>query len=162
MAYLLDANVFIQASRFHYRFEFCPAFWDWILAQHAANNEFSIEKVGNEIEAGSDLLADWARARGATFFLAPDATVLPALATVAAWVRARKYTATAQNDFFQVADYYLVAAALAGGYTLVTHEKAAPSIHNIKIPSVCLGVGVKFVTPFEMLTHERPKFVLGT
>lgn len=28
MAYLLDANVFIQAKNRHYGFDFCPAFWD--------------------------------------------------------------------------------------------------------------------------------------
>ncbi len=161
MAYLLDANVFIQGSRFHYRFEFCPGFWDWILREHAAGNVFSIEKVGNEIEAGNDLLADWARARGPTFFLPPGPPVLPALATVASWVKGQKYTSIAISDFLQVADYHLVAAALAGGYTLVTHEKAAPSLNRVKIPSVCVGVGVKVMTPFEMLTHERPKFVLG-
>jgi Domain of unknown function (DUF4411) len=26
MAYLLDANVFIQAKNLHYGFDFCPAF----------------------------------------------------------------------------------------------------------------------------------------
>ena len=29
MAYLLDANVFIQAKNLHYGLDFCPAFWDW-------------------------------------------------------------------------------------------------------------------------------------
>ena len=33
MAYLLDANVFIQAKNLHYGFDFCPAFWDWLVAQ---------------------------------------------------------------------------------------------------------------------------------
>ena len=26
-AYLIDANVFIQAKNLHYGFDFCPAFW---------------------------------------------------------------------------------------------------------------------------------------
>jgi hypothetical protein len=30
MAYLLDANVFIQAKNLHYGIDFCPAFWDWL------------------------------------------------------------------------------------------------------------------------------------
>ena len=29
--YLLDANVFIQAKNLHYGFDFCPAFWDWLV-----------------------------------------------------------------------------------------------------------------------------------
>ena len=31
MAYLLDANVFIAAKNLHYGFDFCPAFWDWLV-----------------------------------------------------------------------------------------------------------------------------------
>ena len=30
MVYLLDANVFIEAKNHYYRFEVCPAFWEWI------------------------------------------------------------------------------------------------------------------------------------
>ena len=36
MIYLLDANVFIQAKNLHYGFDFCPAFWDWLIAENAA------------------------------------------------------------------------------------------------------------------------------
>ncbi len=36
MAYLLDANVFIQAKNLHYGFDFCPAFWDWLVVSNAA------------------------------------------------------------------------------------------------------------------------------
>jgi Domain of unknown function (DUF4411) len=60
-----------------------------------------------------------------------------------------------------VADYYLVAQALAHGATVVTHEKAAATVRSIKIPSVCIGLDVKCMTPFEMLRHERARFVLG-
>jgi hypothetical protein len=33
MAYLPDADVFIRAENLHYGFDFCPAFWDWIVEQ---------------------------------------------------------------------------------------------------------------------------------
>ena len=32
MGYLLDANVFIAANNLHYGLDFCPAFWDWLVA----------------------------------------------------------------------------------------------------------------------------------
>jgi hypothetical protein len=67
MAYVLDANVFIQAKNLHYGLDFCPAFWDWLIAGNAANQVFSIEKVGDEILAGGDQLADWASDRGPDF-----------------------------------------------------------------------------------------------
>ncbi len=73
----------------------------------------------------------------------------------------QRYDPAAVNTFLQVADYYLVAHALAHGYTVVTHEKAAPSTKIIKIPNPCIALGVKVMTPFEMLRRERAKFVLG-
>ena len=69
MAYLLDANVFIQRKNLHYGLDFCPAFWDWLVAQNRAGKVFSIEKVGDEVQALADELSAWAGARGAGFFL---------------------------------------------------------------------------------------------
>lgn len=162
MAYLLDTNVFIQAKNLHYGFDFCPAFWDWLIANNATQHVFSIEKVGDEIEAGADELAAWASARGTEFFLKPYATILPALGSVSMWATNQAYEPAAVNTFLQVADYYLIAHALAHGHTVVTHEIASPSTKKIKIPNVCIGLGIKFMTPYEMLRHERARFVLGT
>jgi len=69
MAYLLDANVFIQAKNLHYGLDFRPAFWEWLIAQNHAGNVFSIEKVGDEVQALEDDLPAWAGARGGGFFL---------------------------------------------------------------------------------------------
>jgi hypothetical protein len=85
MPYLLDANVFIQAKNLHYGLDFCPAFWDWLIAENAAKRVFSIEKVGDEILAIADELAEWASDRGEEFFLKPDAKLLAALSLVSAW-----------------------------------------------------------------------------
>ena len=49
MAYLLDANVFIAANNLHYGLDFCPAFWDWLVAGHESERVFSVEKVGDEV-----------------------------------------------------------------------------------------------------------------
>ena len=54
MAYLLDADVFISAKNLHYGFDFCPAFWDWIIANNASGRIYSIEKVGDEVLALGD------------------------------------------------------------------------------------------------------------
>ena len=40
MAYVLDANIFIQAKNLHYGLDFCPAFWDWLIAENAAGRVF--------------------------------------------------------------------------------------------------------------------------
>ena len=161
MAYLLDANVFIQAKNLHYGFDFCPAFWDWLIQKNAATVVFSIEKVGDELTAGADALSDWAEHRGPGFFLKPDAAILPALGAVSAWATNQRYDAAAVSTFLQVADYYLVAYAMAHGHTIVTHEKAAPLAKSIKIPTACIALNIKCMTPFEMLRHERANFILG-
>jgi Domain of unknown function (DUF4411) len=162
MAYLLDANVFIQAKNLHYGLDFCPAFWDWLIANNAAQLVFSIEKVGDEIDAVADELATWAEQRGPGFFLRPDSALLPALGSVSTWATGQSYEPAAVSTFLQVADYYLVAHALAHGHAVVTHEIASTSTKKIKIPNACISLGIKCVTPFEMLRHERAKFVLGS
>ena len=98
--YLLDANVFIQAKNLHYGFDFCPAFWDWLVVQNEAGKVASIEKVGDELRAGEDALATWAAERGNDFFLRPDDAVVPALGTVSGWVSGSGYQ-PASPPFFR-------------------------------------------------------------
>lgn len=161
MAYLLDANVFIQAKNLHYGLDFCPAFWEWLIHKNVAGEVFSIEKVEDEVQAIGDELAEWASQRGDGFFLRPDPGLLPSFGVVSNWASGQGYDPAAVNTFLQVADYYLVVHALAKGYTVVTHEKPDQATKKIKIPNACIGVGVRCITPFEMLRNERARFVLG-
>ena len=69
MAYLLDANAFIQAKNLHYGLDFCPAFWEWLVEANTDGRVFSVEKVANEVEAGADDLSMWATQRGSGLFL---------------------------------------------------------------------------------------------
>jgi predicted nucleic acid-binding protein len=161
MSYLLDSDVFIQAKNLHYGLDFCPAFWDWLIAANTKGSVFSTERVGDEILAGADELATWAAGRGDGFFLKPDSAILPALAQVSSWASGQNYEPAAVSTFLQVADFYLVAHALAHGHTVVTHEVAAASTKKIKIPNACIGIGLKCVSPYEMLRAEKAKFVLG-
>lgn len=161
MAYLLDADVFIRAKNLHYGLDFCPAFWEWLVAENAAEKLFSIEKVSDEVQAVADELSTWAAARDAGFFLRPDAKVFPALAAVSIWAGGQRYEPAAVSTFLQVADYYLVSQALAGQHTVVTHEVPSASTRKIKIPDACIGLKIKCMTPYEMLRRERARFVLG-
>jgi len=160
MAYLLDANVFIEAKNRYYGLDFCPAFWDWLIASNTSGQVFSIEKVEGELIAGSDELTAWAQERGPSFFLKPDAAILTALGAVSTWATGQHYGPGAVNTFLLAADYYLVAHALAHGHTVVTHEVPAGSGKKIKIPDACIALGVKCMNPFEMLRRERARFVL--
>ena len=162
MSYLLDADVFIRAKNLHYGFDFCPAFWEWLIQRNRSGQVYSIERIRGELVAGADELADWAQDRGDGFFLSPDASLFPALASVASWSTGQSYDQAAVSTFLQVADYYLVAQAYAGKHTVVTHEVPSASTRRIKIPDACIGLGIKCLSPYEMLRNERARFVLGS
>lgn len=161
MTYLLDANVFISANRFHYGMDFCPAFWQWLIEANNDRRVFSIEKVEDEIQRGDDALSEWAGERGPAFFLKPDEQFLSALPRVSGQVVALGYEPAGISAFLSGADYYLVAHALAHGHTVVSHEAPADSARRVKIPNVCISLGVRCMNPFEMLRRERARFVLA-
>lgn len=161
MTYLLDANVFIQAKNLHYGLDFCPAFWQWLLDNNAAGRVFSIDKVADEIAEGGDELTDWMRDHGNGLFVKTGAAVAAKFGAVSSWAMQQQYEHAAINTFLQVADYYLIAHALADGHVVVTHEVPANSNKRIKIPNVCIGLNLRFMTPYEMLRRERARFVLG-
>jgi len=161
MAYLLDANVFIEAKRRHYGFDFCPAFWDWLTLQNAAGKVYSLEKIGGELRAGGDDLADWATERGEQFFLATDQGTLRGLTQAVQWASAQNYRPGALNLFADDADAYLIGHALAHDLVVVTHEVPSDGVKQVKIPNVCVGLNVKYLNTYEMLRNERARFVLG-
>ena len=160
-SYLVDSNVFIQAKNLHYGFDFCPAFWDWLVEQNGAGTVSSIEKVADELQAGDDELSEWAVAQGDRFFLPPDDAVLPALRNVSDWASGQGYKPAAVATFLQVADYWLVAHALAHECIVVTHEVPSDTTGKIKIPNACIGLGLRCMNPYEMLRRERARFILG-
>jgi hypothetical protein len=161
VSYLLDANVFMAAKNLHYEVDFCPAFWDRLV--HSANTSlvFSIDKVADEIAAGQDELSEWAKSHGHALFRRTPPTLAPQFTQVSTWATGQNYTPAAINTFLQAADYFLLAHALADNHTVVTHEVLANSPNRIKIPNACLGLGVRFMTPYQMLRIERARFVLG-
>ena len=160
MAYLLDTNVFIEAKNRYYGFDICPGFWDWLVGENTAGRVSSIEKVGDEIRAADDPLAEWAEARGPGFFVAPDPAVLPALGRVSDWSQGQGYEPAAIATFLEGADFYLVAQALAHGHVVVTQEVPADTVRKVKIPNACIGLGVRHMNLFEMLRASRARFVL--
>jgi len=158
--YLLDSNIFIQAKNLHYGLDFCPAFWQWLDEAHAAGAVCSIDSVRTELIAGNDDLSAWAQQRPGTFFVSPSAATVPSLQVTSVWASNSGYEPAAVSTFLQVADYYLVAQALELQCTVVTHEVVSNGTRRIKIPNACLGMNVRYVTPFAMLRAEKARFVL--
>lgn len=160
MSWLLDTNVFVQAARREYGLDFCPAFWDWLVEANAGGRVHSIEKVLAELVPGDDI-ADWAAAQSSSFFLPFQPSDASSLAHVASWAKSGNFTAAAAAEFLSTADSQLVAVALARKLTVVTHEVPSNSKQRIKVPVACVGLGVPYASPYEMLRKERARFVLG-
>jgi hypothetical protein len=163
VSYLLDADVFIRAKNDHYGFDTVPAFWEWIDRANENGRVFSVQRVRDELLAGDDKLADWARSHGDEFFLPPDDNTVAALTHVSTWANgADRFRPAAVATFLRGGDYYLVGHALAHGYAIVTHEMPAPQAETvIKIPDACIALGIPYLNPFTMLRNEGARFVLG-
>lgn len=168
-AYLLDANVLIQAKNFHYRFDFCVAFWTWLEECHTSGLVFTVNKVRSEICAGKpdDAARLWCQALPDTFFLVDDAdaSVMTNYAKLQNWAASMpQYTEKARAEFAdgKNADPFLVAAAMTHGYTVVSHETVSPEAKKrIPLPNAAAAHGVKTISVFDLLSkHAHPTFLL--
>jgi len=161
MAYLIDTDIFIAAKNLHYGMDFCPGFWDWLIAANNAGKLLSVEAVLDDLSDAGDDLTEWAKAREEGFFVSPVESDLPALGQVTQWINDHQvYTGAGKQTFLNCSDYFVVSQALAGGHTVITHEKPENSIKRIKIPNVCVAMNIKYMTCWQMLRTERARFVL--
>ena len=85
---------------------------------------------------------------------------MSALVEISRSINEQDYETGAKKVFLQGADYYLIAQAKARGYIIVTHEKPSDSRKKIKIPNVCIGFGVKYITVYEMLRMTKARLIL--
>ncbi len=175
MAYLLDTGVFIQAHQLHYKFSFCPAFWDWLVLANQDGRLLSLKQVLVEIidvkdkrhgkDKVEDRLSAWAKKEGKKLFSPWSLGVGSSeYREVRECVQSQVYTDGAKHKFLddRRADKYLIAEAKAGGHVLVTHEKSNPAKKSeVKIPDVCAKLGIECMNTFEMLEREKPCFVLS-
>lgn len=156
MAYLLDADVFIQAQNMHYSFAVCPGFWGWLDDAHSKGKLLSIKDVRDELMRLEDDLSKWAKPRSKMFLDRNDEGTYESLKILSGWVEAN-YLSPAQSEFFGAADFFLVGYAHAHSHTVVTHETFAKGL-KVKIPVACQAMGVSYMTPFQMLNAEGAKF----
>ena len=163
MAYLLDTGILIEAKRRFYGMDFVPGYWEWLMQEAGAGTVRSIERVADEIGAQQDELSEWAGTLPDGFFLRPDAAFTGAFTRLSQWALSSGFQQAAYAEFFDVADSYLVAQAMAGDHTVVTLEKPAttPSKKRIKVPDACAGVGVKCMTPYAVMRLRGVRLVLA-
>lgn len=162
--YLLDANVFIEASRKYYAFDICPGFWRAVVRQHESKRVFSIDRVKTELTAGGDELSQWAKDEApATFFKqTSDKAVRDNFAAAMKWVQAEpQFEPDAKAEFADAADGWVIAYAKTNGLVVVTHEEYAPDVkRKVPMPNVCIEFDVDYCNAFEMLRDLNVQFVL--
>lgn len=159
-AYLLDANVFITASRSYYAFDLVPAFWNAMVQQANIGQIKSIDRVRDEISRGDDELSVWANGEFHHAFASTnDSDVLTQYAEIMKWSqRQSQYSLAAKAEFARAenADPWLVAYALVKGCTVVTHEVGDTNIkRKIPIPNVCDAFEVDYTDTYHMLRSLR-------
>lgn len=86
MSYLLDTNVFIQAKNLHYGFDFCPAFWNWLLDNQPSGRVSSLTQVKDEILGGGDELEEWVKSEGKALFVKVDNKTAAEFGWLSNWV----------------------------------------------------------------------------
>lgn len=160
--YLLDANIFIDSHNRQYGMDFCPAFWDWLVAKNQDGRVFSIDRICGELEQQADVLCDWAKGRGKEFFLPFDQVATDQIAEVTTWVAQQtRFKPAAVAAFFTGQDLYLIAYAIAHEHVIITHETSAPASQTkVKIPDVCAAFDVRCLTLWELLRAEGARFVM--
>jgi len=164
-SYLLDTNVFVQAHRYFYPFDFVPGFWDWLEREHLKGTLASIAFVASELTDGTDVLADWARDRaGSEWFLEEDDQATQrCFQEVVDWVSlpSQGYQERVQGEFLSGADPWLIAKAKATGAIIVSHEKLDLQIRKkVLIPTVCHSLGVQCIDIYALMRTTGAKLAL--
>lgn len=150
--YLVDANILIDAKNRYYAFDIAPGFWAWLEQVHRAGKVISIDAVRDELLAGDDELAAWARARR-DFFLPADHLTVRNFAALSTWAASKNYTPAALREFnSDQADFVLIAHAAGHGDIVVTHEQPTPQARRrVKIPDACAAMEVGTADIFTVL-----------
>lgn len=161
--FVLDTNFFIEAHRQYYPMDIVPGFW--LKVRELANNGtiVSIDKVRDELTLNKDLLSQWCEDNLPQRFFKDTSVVISEYVAVSQWATSRSshYTTAALNEFLGAgeADAWLIAYAIAGRASIVTHETSEPYRKSkVKIPDACSPFGIKCLNTIEMFRCLGEKF----
>lgn len=166
--FLIDANTLMTASRFFYAYDLAPSFWETFEDEIKAGNIVLLDMVKAEIDKGEDELKEWVSERKDDFQVCNhvDPEIIPKYAEVMQYIQEcgfyneRGLNELARNE---VADPWLIAAAAAKDYKLITFEQSAGSLNvknksgRVKIPDVAKHFDVEIHTLFQMMRQLKIK-----
>jgi hypothetical protein len=163
LKYVLDANVFMEASRRYYQFEFAKPFWNGLISFSNDGVICSIDKVLEEIQRGDDELKTWAENEYSDHFITTkDDGILQAYSTLVNWAQGQtQYNQNAKDIFMEKdnADTWVLSFALSKKLIIVTHEVFDANIKKrIPIPNVCRNFDIDYCDTFELLRDLKFSF----
>lgn len=145
--FLVDANILITAKNSFYPFDLARAFWEQLKYHVEQKDIIILKKMADEIFKGEDELTEWLKQFDDRLFLTnQDSEILAEYGNVLQHLKDSPYykePAWMEWSRDSVADPWLIAAARAKGYTLVTLEVSAGRLSIVnksrkaKINDIC-------------------------
>ena len=159
--FLVDSNTFMTPYRFYYAFDLVPAYWDMITPYIKSEQIVLLDMVRDEIGKGKDDLAEWIDSIESIKVIPHvNGEIIAKYSEVIRYVQTcGLYKESAVNIWAGngIADPWLIAAAAANGYTLVTEEVGSGGLStknpnkSAKIPDVAAGIGLETINGYEMM-----------
>lgn len=155
--YCLDANVLIQAWQKYYSPKFCPDYWKILNKLGEENRIFIPQDVYDEIEHAEDELTKWLKES--------DISVKKISGPVTECLK-KIYAANVLHTNLvdnikqrSKADPWVIAHALYENASVVTKEvRTTATTSRIKIPDVCVNMGIRCIDDFQMIEELGIKF----
>lgn len=149
MKFCLDTNIFIEAWKGYYSFDFFPEYWNRLDQLAMDGVVFASEEVKREIEDTDDDLKKWISPRQ-HFFKPIDNDVQDCLTEIFKDPTHQRLVDTVKGR--SKADPWVIAHAMAEGAIVVTKEEfAPPGTSRIKIPNVCNDLGVEWINDYDLI-----------
>ncbi|MDR1149062.1 MAG: DUF4411 family protein [Spirochaetaceae bacterium] len=157
--FLIDSNILIAPFHSYYAFEFAPEFWSFIEQNILIKKIILLDIVFDEITAGTDELSAWIKKINGLEtidhknYIAQYADILNFIQTSGFY----KIEALHSWSMPTAADPFLIAAAIANQYTIITGERPNNGLNKTnpspraKIPDICSQFNVKWNNLFYML-----------
>ncbi|EFF67007.1 hypothetical protein HMPREF7545_0158 [Selenomonas noxia ATCC 43541] len=161
--YLIDANSLIQPARAYYPFDFAPSFWQQLSPRISSAKIVILDKVRDELLKGTDELAKWINNLPTEYILSTrDMQILNIYGNILTFIQqSDQYSDAALRHWSQldVADPWLIAAAKAYNYTILSFEQSAGRIttrsNNPKLPDIARHFQVPYTSLFDMMRQEN-------
>jgi len=151
--FIIDTDTLITPYRLFYPFDMFPDFWDCVEQKIKTGEIKILDMVYKEISEGGDQLSDWLSAIGDIGQIErKDSTVIAHYGNILNYINTSPlYKVEALNSWAKTstADPWLIAAALAHSYTVITFEKSNAGLNanqpskDAKIPDICRQFNVK-------------------